>query len=214
MKLLNILLGQAVRLMKISAPGGGTIYGLNLAKACEERYGFLQAPRTLADYDASKGITFLHGYFQNKVVIDKFQVFENGLLVEAKVDTDECDAFLDDVMNWTRERGGIEFSVAPDAPRLYLSQLEVQSAISLPQAFPKLAPFGRQIADVLRSYRQIMSDWEFSGLSFGTAASGDASSFKFERRDGQAVPRDVYFASARMRTKDHLSILENLETML
>ena len=79
MELSSIILSQAIRFGKVTGIGGGVIYGLNLAKACEERYGFLQAPRVLADYDLNKGITFLHGYF-DKVVIDKLQVFPNGNL--------------------------------------------------------------------------------------------------------------------------------------
>jgi hypothetical protein len=59
----------------------------------------------LADYDLSKGVTFLHGFFNNRV-IDRFQVFSNGILAEAKLDTDECDRFLDDLLKWITERGG------------------------------------------------------------------------------------------------------------
>jgi hypothetical protein len=105
MKLSSIIVGNVIRLGKVSGPGGGTVYGLNLSKACEERYGFLQAPRVLADYDLSKGVTFLHGHFDHRV-IDKFQVFSNGIVAEAKLDTDECDRFLDDVLKWITERGG------------------------------------------------------------------------------------------------------------
>jgi hypothetical protein len=59
----------------------------------------------LADYDLSKGVTFLHGFFNNRV-IDRFQVFSNGILAEAKLDTNECDRFLDDLLKWITERGG------------------------------------------------------------------------------------------------------------
>src|ERR1700730_1547731 len=211
MKLQNILLGQAVRFGKISGPDGGSVYGLNLTKACEERYGFLQSPRVLADFDLSKGVTFLHGYFQNQYVIDRFQVYENGMLAEAKVDTDICDAFLDDVLQWVTSRGGIKFDSETTSPRFYLSQLEMLSDIELNHAFSKIAPMGRRVADVIRSYNQITPDLELSGVSFG---SGEATSFKFERREGPSVPRNVFFASARLRTKDHLSLLDDLEGML
>jgi hypothetical protein len=212
MKLARILLSQAVRIAKVTGAGGGAVYGLGLAKACEERYGFLQAPRVLADYDLSKGVTFLHGYFEQRFVVDKFQVFENGLLAEAKVDTDECDKFLDDVFKWSEGAGiVIELSTTPPQ-KLYLSQIEVQSNISLNNSFAKVAPLGKQISDIQRGYGQIIPDLEVSGLSLGTA--GDAPSFKFERREGPSVPPDLYFASSRLRTKDHIKMLEALETLL
>ena len=35
----------------------------------------------LEEFDLAKGVTFLHGYFENKIVVDRFQVFRNGMLV-------------------------------------------------------------------------------------------------------------------------------------
>jgi hypothetical protein len=210
MKVTNILLGQVVRLAKVSGAGGGNIYGLNLARACEERYGFLQSPHTLPDYDLAKGVTFLHGYFQRKFVIDRFQVFNNGLLVEAKLDTDHCEEFLDDVMEWVRGRG-IEIDEDPSAPRFFLSQLEIDPEVVLSSAFRSLTEFGRVVADILRGYNQITSDWELAGISFGGAGSGQASAYKFERREGSP---NLFFGSAVLKTSDHVKTLSFLEDVL
>jgi|SRR6516162_5146067 hypothetical protein len=212
MKLSNIIMSRAIRLGKVSGPGGGAVYGINLSKACEERYGFLQGPRVLSDYDLNKGITFLHGFFENHV-IDNFQVFSSGIVAEAKLDTDECDRFLDDVLKWITERGGIEFSIGEPTSRLYVSQLEIQSDIRLMSAFPKLAPLGRQIADILRGYGHATPDFELSGLSFG-ATQNDTTGFKFEGREGPGVPHGIFFSQARLRTSDHLRMLEALDSTL
>lgn len=209
MELSSIILSQAIRLGKVTGIGGGVIYGLNLSKACEERYGFLQAPRVLADYDLNKGITFLHGYF-DKAVIDKLQVFPNGILVEAQVDTDRCDRFLDDVLKWVTERGGIEFTQPDSIIKAYLSQLEVKSDVSLESYF-QLTDLGKHIADILRGYGQTTSDYVPSGLSLGAQPS-DTLGFKFEGREG--APPGLFFSQARLRTKDHLSALEMLRALL
>jgi hypothetical protein len=208
MKLSSIIVSRVIRFGQVSGPGGGTVYGLNLSKACEERYGFLQAPRVLSDYDLSKGVTFLHGYFNNRV-IDKFQVFSHGIVAEAKLDTDECDRFLDDVLKWITERGGVEFA-SSDPSRFYNSQLEIQSDLELGRSFPKLAPFGRQLSDILRSYGQPVPDYECSGLSFGSSQN-DTTGFRFEGREGLNVPRGMFFSQARLRTSDHLRMLDTLE---
>jgi hypothetical protein len=213
MKLLSVLQGQVVRLGKISGPDGGGVYGLNLTKACEERYGFLQGPRALSEFDLSKGITFLHGYFQNQHVIDRFQVYENGILAEARIDTDICESFLDDAVAWVANKGGVKFDRDPNAPRLYQSNLEIESTVRF-SIFERVAPIGGLIAEALRSYNQNASDWEMAGISFGTVGPGDAASFKFERREGPSVPLNVFFSASRMRTKDHLRILRELETLL
>jgi hypothetical protein len=209
MELSSIILSQAIRFGKVTGIGGGVIYGLNLAKACEERYGFLQAPRVLADYDLNKGITFLHGYFE-KAVIDKFQIFPNGVLAEAQVDTDNCDRFLDDILKWVTERGGIEFTPPDSTIKAYFSQIEVKFDVALESYF-KLTVFGKHIADILRGYGQTTSDYIPSGLSFGAQPS-DTLGFKFEGREG--APPGLFFSQARMRTKDHLSALEMLRSLL
>jgi hypothetical protein len=212
MKLSSIIVSQVIVLGKVTGPGGGVVYGLNLSKAYEERYGFLQAPRMLSDYDLSKGVTFLHGFFNNRV-IDKFQVFSNGLVVEAKLDTDDCDRFLDDVFKWVSERGGIEFTPSEPVTRHYVSQLEIQSNLELAHFFPRLAPLGRQIAEILRGYGQMVPDYAVSGLSFGVSPN-DVAGFRFEGREGANVPRGTFFSQARMRTSDHLRILDVMESTI
>jgi hypothetical protein len=215
MKLNGIIFGQVIRFLDVSGPSGGTIYGVNLTRACEQRYGFLQGPRVLQDYDPKNGITFLHGYFDGKMVIDKFSVYDSGLLVEAKVDTDECDAFLDDIVDWAQEIGGITIAQRPEAPKLYYSQLEVQSDVLIARTFPGLKDFGAEIANILRSYGQVVPDYEVSGIHLhGDVASHPGVKpipFKLERREGVPFASGVYFSTSPFKTKDHFRMLEELE---
>src|SRR5918996_3009830 len=128
MQLESILLGRAIRLLHISSASKGRIYGLHLVRACEERYGFWQGPRTVDDFDLAKGVTFLHGHFQSRLVIDKFQVFQNGMLAEAKADTNECDAFLDEFVGWIQSEFGISLNEESSSPRFYQSNLEIRGS--------------------------------------------------------------------------------------
>jgi hypothetical protein len=155
---------------------------------------------------------FLHGYFEN-AVIDRLQVYSNGVLAEAKVDTDACDHFLDDLLRWLTTEGGIQFEPTEPASRLYLSQLEVQSDIKLESAFQKLSPLGRQIADILRSYGQGTPDYVPAGFSLGSLYN-DTMGFRFEGREGPNAQAGTFFASARLRTSDHLRVLETLTNLL
>jgi hypothetical protein len=213
MKLEKVLLGQSGRLGNVSGKDGGEIYGLNLARACEERYGFLEAPRKLSDFDLTNGITFLHGYFEGRFVIDRFQVFKNGFLAEAKIDTDDCDAFVNDVIQWVQREGALQFIEQPGAPKIYLSHIEVRSNITFANRLSDVSALGLEIASIMRSHGYQAPDWRLSGLAFGNGTPGDAASFKLEAREGPQPQPDLFFATARMRTKEHLYVLEKLETL-
>jgi hypothetical protein len=107
----------------------------------------------------------------------------------------------------------VEFTPINPMSRFYNSQLEIQSDIELGRSFPTLAPLGQQIAEILRGYGQTMPDYELSGLTFG-ATQNDTMGFRFEGREGPNVPRGIFFSQARLRTSDHLRMLEALEGLL
>jgi hypothetical protein len=212
MNLSSILFGQTIRIVSISGPGGGNIYGLNLAKACEARYGFLQGPRVLKDFDATEGITLLHGYFQGRIVIDRFQVFAGGFLAEAKADTDEVDAFLDDVTQWVQQQGGVRLEQNPAAARFYVSHVEMQSSVMLEQAFGEFHDFGREIAVLLRGYNQMTPDFSLTGFTLAGGPEQRPAPFRFEARVDR--PPGFYFCTAPLRTADHIGALNSLESIL
>lgn len=83
MKLSQIAFGQAIRFMKISPSAGQTIYGKTLSAAFEEKYGFLEGPKVVSDFDTNKGVTFLHGFFKGTIVIEKAVIYNDGMIVEA-----------------------------------------------------------------------------------------------------------------------------------
>ncbi len=219
MKIENILLGQAVRLLNISNVGGGTIYGVNLTKALQNRYGFLEAPRTLAEYDFSKGVTFSHGYFRG-IVIDRFQIYNDGVLADGKVNTDICEAFLDDLLKWIREEAGIVATDKPESPRIFGSNLEVHSPLSLPNVLPAIGKLAEAITDSLRSYGLTTPpELYLSGLSLSSPLGPPQPfwrppAFKFERREGSPESSQLYFSMSGLRTSDHLKVLTLLESLL
>ncbi len=126
----------------------------------------LQSTRTLEDFDFAKGVTFQYGYFENQIVIDKFQVFQNGMLVEAKINTDKCDAFLDNVVELIGKEGGISATKESDSARFYYSNLEVHGSFSLAEGLPQLHQIGRKIVEKLREYHQTTVDYELVGLLY------------------------------------------------
>jgi hypothetical protein len=213
MQLENVLFGRAIRLLPISEWGRGRLYGIHLVRACENRYGFWRGPREVEEFDLAKGVTFLHGYFQERIVIERLQVFNNGLMVEVNGDTDECDKFLDDFLEWLKKDIGVQTIQQPSAPRFYYSNMEVTCSFSLAEKLPQLGRIGQEITKKLREYGQAAaSDVELVSIGYGTA--GETPTFRFERKEGAPEARRMYFCAAPLRTKDHLDLLEELELIL
>jgi len=119
MRLVSILLGQTIRLMTTSVPGGG-FYMPEAVAAIKKRYGFVHTPTTLEEFDPAKGIVFRHGKFRAEspnlpnelrpkdILVDLFQVYENGLRVDTRVHVEYVDVFIEDVLRWASETFGLK----------------------------------------------------------------------------------------------------------
>lgn len=152
---------------------------------------------------------FLHGYFERRFVIDRFQVYNNGFLIEAKVDTDDCATFLNDAMMWLTREAGVIFDDT-ESRNFYVSHLEAQLNAALSDAFPKFNKIGEQIADVLRSYGHKVPDLTVSSFALSTEP---ATTFRIERREGTSPDARTYFCIAPLRTSDHLRLLGIAESL-
>jgi hypothetical protein len=192
---------------------------LPLIKALEDRYLFLQVPRTIADYNFENGVTFLSGVFRGQSVIDKFQVYARGIVCETKEETDLSDQFLDDLLDWAEADLKLEVPDRASMPRAYFSQIEIRSSTKFGAALKMFSGVGRSISNIVQSYRSsLVSSFELSSIKLNvdaTAIKGPTPfEFIFERRINTPYSENVYFSAAPLRTKDHLQILQELENEL
>jgi hypothetical protein len=208
MKVVKTLLAQAIRFGEIKPSRGQSLYGPNLVRAFEDKYGFLETPKTVADFDLSKGIVFYHGYFENRLVIDKVQIYNNGIVVETKETTDDCVAVIADITAWAAEKANIIFTENTTAPQLYLSHCEVETEIN----FPMFQIIGSQINEFMTSYNEQNREYKFASFTLQLdPASGGPTPFKFERRANQPFSSNLYYSSAPLKTQDHIRILTVIE---
>src|SRR5712691_8865526 len=103
MELKTILTSQAIRFFAEKSEPIERRSPVPLIDGVREKYGFVQVPRTVAELDFKNGVTFLQGYYKGQV-IDKLQIYENGLLCEAQVDNSVTDELLGELFSWAQER--------------------------------------------------------------------------------------------------------------
>lgn len=231
MKLVSVLLGQTVQLMTTSVPSG-SFYMPEAVSALKKRYGFVDTPTTLQDYDPNKGIAFRHGKFPitrsailgesapREILIDLFQVFGNGFRVDTRVYIEYVDTFVEDVLKWAAESFGLKILQEHPVLSFYLSQVEVKSDIALGTLFNMFNPLAEITKDLFRKYGYeshglVYPPFEVSGLVLNTDLTQVRfpllSPLTFERRVQQPYTSNLYYSTAPLKTLDHLEVLEELE---
>jgi hypothetical protein len=214
MKVEKMLFGQAIRFIDVVREDTKDFSLFEMTRAIQARYGFLEAPTKLADYNYDTGVTYLVGRFDRKF-IKRFQIYRLGLLCEVEASTDVCDAFLDDIIGWL-ERDFTQVGREKPLTRGYQSNLEVSSEINLGDAFAEIDTVGRMLQETIKLYSPESPQFELSSIRMQTAPSADPkiivpSAFVFERRADKLFSDNVYFSSAPLTTPDHLKTLDQLE---
>jgi hypothetical protein len=212
MKITQTSLAQAIRFGATKPHQGNALYGRNLVRAFEEKYGFMESPKTVADFDLNKGITFSHGYFENRMVIEKIIIYINGIVVETKESTDDCLKIMKEVVSWGAEHGGVIFEENVEYPQLYLSHFEVEMSVDIQKVSKKLQAISDAINGYMISYKEVGRDFRCSSLSFQLdPATSGPTAFKFERRNAQSFSSNLYFSAAPLKSQDHIGLLGLME---
>lgn len=221
MKLETILLGRVIRTVRfIGRPGGLYLHDAN--KTLIERYGFVNVPTKLEEYDENKGVTFRHGKFSVRtaegtrdIVIDSFQVFNNGLLADTRSDTADADQFLDDVITWGMKTWGAIIHDSQPMEKTFLSNLEISLTKPLATYLPSSGLLGGEISRYLTAYGLKHESYEATGLVLHfdktTLPNSLLTNFTLARREGVPFKTGLFFSSAPLKTADHIALIEKLD---
>lgn len=211
MRLIEHEISRAVRFVRLQSDE----HGPRLARAFMDRYEFMQGPATVEQYDARNGILFRGGSFR-KQVIDRFQLYDIGALAEAKTDTQVLDDFLDDALDWAKTEWGLQLLTDPAPPiaRTYLSQLILELEPTATQPTGSTVELLRTLEEALERGGVPHAPIGLTGFAIGPdPASGANWSFRFERRLGEPFVSNKAYSSAPLTTKDHLAVLEKVQTI-
>jgi hypothetical protein len=216
----EVILGRAIRLVKVSTAAG---YWPDLVKDLGKEFSFASLPDVqeilLAQTKGTpKGAEFQLGKVTRPdgtiAVIDKLTVFNDGLVVDSRISTDDSDLLLDSIEQWAKKNvSGIKNT----GKSFYLSQLEVKLGISkYAKAFDHLS---EQVVSLLKEYGSVgITPYEFSSLYLAMEQSrllsSQPSPFSIERRSNISFEENVFFAQAPLKTHDHLRLLVDLEKTL
>ncbi|MHC1726747.1 MAG: hypothetical protein AB9866_12175 [Syntrophobacteraceae bacterium] len=197
-------------------PSGQNV--LRLIPFIVEKYNFLQFPNLMQDVDMSKGLKFSRGAFSTGLgeVEIEFTLFADGLLADTFSNTDNSDAFLDELLNWLAN----DFALAPYEDILrskaYVSELWVRCNRPLNAVNSRLAGFTEYLSSLVEGHSHHPISYETSGIVCWTDPTilNPPSPFRFERAADSLFEENRYYTVAPLRTEKHLEILERLEEIL
>ena len=212
MKLLAIEISRVTALFRMTRPGGQP-YLPHIAAEVAKRYRFGGAPRSLDEMEAER-IEFRHGLFQGNAV-HTLEVYNDGIVVSSRSDTDFIDEFIEDLVGWMENEHNLSMIETHTVNKMYNSTLLVEMNGDVFKPFEAYADILRMIETALRG----SSGLDIVYRNYGLALSADQTRnpalkpipFRIERKEGVDFCRNQFFATAPLKTRQHLEILERLE---
>jgi hypothetical protein len=205
---------RVILLIQMTRPAGQP-YLPEVAAKLAQRYSFQRLPSL---DDLTSGMqTFSIGKFSD-VQINDFQVYPDGVVVSARVDTDLLEAFLEDVLSWSKNEIGLMELPFLKSQTFFESAIVVKSDTDLAAGLvPALRVFTEAVNKATHGYRSEVP-YQFTGLTFDQDPALPAGSrkllrFGLERRVNVGFSENVFYSVAPLRTKDHLALLKELEDL-
>ncbi len=96
--------------------------------------------------------------------IDKLSVFSNGIVIETRSSTSDCNKVLEDVLEFAEETLGAQ--IRPSR-RNYISQIVFSSELRLPELNPVLARVSNAIQSRVRADMRHPFVFETTGITIG-----------------------------------------------
>ncbi len=205
-----IVLGQLTRSV-------GQLYLPEAAAFLSGRYGFTEYPKDPAEQLKKEVIEFRHGKF-NDVAVD-ISLYNDGIIVGSKSQTDLLDSFFQDVTDWARDTLGVILTKTQKVSIMYESTLVVSSqrdVLELAMGQPM-----RSIGSMISSRLAAVSNLNVEFSAYGMLLAPDLlhipgmkpNPFRLERRAGTDFSLNRYYSAAPLRTKDHLEVLNEIERL-
>lgn len=217
MKHVNVLSGQAVRFLKFDMRDGESAPDpYDLVRGVEKLFKFVEAPQKVEEVDFTKGVQFRGGKFRGGAV-DRVSIYGNGVIAEMRANTDECDDLIGDLLSWVE--GSFPISVSEDShlSRVYNSEIEFAPNTDF-FGNVLLASVESALSDSWSKYGQGAMPFQAATISFAAEQQSSSaitpSPFTVERRAGHRFSENIFHSRAPLKTRDHISLLTNIETML
>lgn len=213
MELIAVSLARLVAFVEIQGfdPRGRTSAPAGL-KRISDRYSFIKAPQTFEEFNFEKGVEFFVGKFGD-INIDKLTLFGDGLTIDTRSSSDDCEAVLADLLAAVKEANGITLQ---PSRRMHLSNVIFRSNLRLSSIHAVMQMMAERVSvAVSKDFRQDVQFEPNLVWSADTSQLGlKPNPFTIEHRINVPFSENTYFSAAPLATSKHLELLQQLENAL
>jgi hypothetical protein len=214
MELAGIDFSRIIYLTQRMRPAG-QVYVPDAVQKLAQRYSFAKLPSV--EELTRLPLTLSLGKFKD-VQIDEFQIYNDGIIVSAKANTEILDAFISDLLSWSERELGLVDAPTAKPEKIIESAIIVKSVKDLALS---LSP-RNDVAEILnRTFRGELvgvGPYQLSGFFLDCdplqfTARRKPMRFALERRLGVPFTENVFYSQAPLHTGDHLKVLSDLEAL-
>lgn len=220
MKVRQTVLSRVIRQVAVVGTG---VPRADIVRKIKERYDFQKCPDKFEEMfpehiagPLAAGISFFEGKFkvdEKVVAINLFQLKPGMIFADTRSSTDHGEAFLEDYIS--RANAETPECITSTGPTYYLSQIEFTME-RVPEVLAPIEQAGKTIDRLLDDYGLKVPKFSFWGTSINTDPHQlgvmPPAFFALERRVGFPFSAKVFFSQAPLRTKDHIALLEQLDS--
>lgn len=167
-------------------------------------------------FHEGKAVEFRLGKW-NEYQIDLLAFYSTGIMVDTSASTDISQGVIVEVLSWLTEQVGAVFQQEWLNRRLYVSQIEFVSELSLVTLNPRFGEFSERITKSVSDNAGQDLRFEPSGISFNIETVNsrfNVSPFSIDRLPGTPFSENKYISAAPLPTDEHIQLLDDLEAAL
>jgi hypothetical protein len=193
---------------------------LDLFQGIGKRYRFGKYPQSLTDYNSENALEFNSGTFLKGASADLrvgLTIYNNGLVADSLSSTENSEAFLQDIAQWSAKKHNFHFDPALITRKAHVSQIEIQFEKELPLVNPKLRFLPAKLYSQVVPFDGAPAEYRFGGISSWPAnldKDRTLNLFRLERKWNTPFEENIYFSAAPLTTHEHVAILNEIETAL
>jgi len=218
MRLIAVPLARAFAYIQLDELTLGTkIFLPSLMASLVQKCQFQSSPSSLKDLNLHDGVVFEQGLF-NGIVIRKLTVFPLVMHLDAADSTDDAQAALLGILQWTKEECGLRYSPEMINRWAYVSDVVFQTEFPLLDRInPVLNSVCSRISEIVQG--NLKESLEYVPAKIWLAhdpsqRNASIAPFTIEHRALSLFSENIYYSEAPVPTREHISLLNKLESSL